>query len=212
LDLVDGELPDRWLESSGVRPGHPFQKPAFAEAFAAAGRRCGSEPARLLDRERSSDAARAGLAWLYESLTREQAARVALLIAADRLLERQAMVDLLENCFRRGDNGERIAVLRVLSILQEPAGYVNLASQACRSHVQPVFEALACDNPFPAAFLPELAFNQLVLKALFTGAPLQRMLGLRERVTPELRRMAQDYADERRAANRIVPADIDLLG
>jgi hypothetical protein len=71
-----------------------------------------------------------------------------------------------------------------------------------------VFEAIACENPYPAAHFPELNFNQMVLKALFTGVALERVIGLDGRVTPELARMANDYASERRAAGRSVPADI----
>jgi hypothetical protein len=68
-----------------------------------------------------------------------------------------------------------------------------------------------CENPYPAAHFPEPAFNQLVLKAYFIGVPVLRILGLDRRKTPELRRMAADYASERRAAGRSVPADIDLV-
>jgi hypothetical protein len=78
--------------------------------------------------------------------------------------------------------------------------------------VVPVFEAIACENPFPAAQFPELHFNQMALKAVFLGVALARMLGLAERRTPELARMAEDFAAERRAAGRTVPADLSLLG
>ena len=40
------------------------------------------------------------------------------------------------------------------------------------------------------------AFNQLVLKAMFTGVALERIVGLSRRVNPELSRMARDYAAE----------------
>ena len=60
-------------------------------------------------------------------------------------------------------------------------------------------------------YFPELNFNQMVLKALFIGSPLARLVGLEERITPELVRMAEDYAAERRAAGRSVPEDIALI-
>jgi hypothetical protein len=77
--------------------------------------------------------------------------------------------------------------------------------------VQTVFEAIACDNPFPASYFPELAFNQLVMKAFFTEAPVRSIWGLKERLNPELRRMALDYAAERKAAGRAVPEDLSLV-
>jgi hypothetical protein len=49
------------------------------------------------------------------------------------------------------------------------------------------------------------------MKAVFIEAPVARIEGLAERRTPELRRMARDYASERRAAERSVPSDVDLI-
>ena len=72
-----------------------------------------------------------------------------------------------------------------------------------------MFEALACENPYPAAHFPERNFNQMVLKALFNSIELSRIDGLSGRRNAELSRMARDYAAERRAAGRAVPADID---
>jgi hypothetical protein len=77
--------------------------------------------------------------------------------------------------------------------------------------VETVFRAIACDNPYPAAHFPEASFNQMVLKAVFVGAPVSRIVGLSRRATPELRRMAEDYASERRAAGRAVPEDVTLV-
>jgi hypothetical protein len=83
-----------------------------------------------------------------------------------------------------------------------------LAVEACRTSVQTIFEAICCDNPFPARHFPNASWHQMVLKALFTGAPVARIVRLSERVTPELGRMVQDYASERRSAGRAVPADV----
>jgi hypothetical protein len=51
----------------------------------------------------------------------------------------------------------------------------------------------------------------MVLKTLFLGVALERILGLDRRKTAELARMAEDYASERKAAGRSVPADIGRL-
>ena len=63
-----------------------------------------------------------------------------------------------------------------------------------------MFEAIACENPFPARYFPELNFNQMVLKALFNGVALARIVGLRRRRNPELARMAARL--RRRTARR----------
>jgi hypothetical protein len=77
--------------------------------------------------------------------------------------------------------------------------------------VQTIFESIACENPFPADEFPDLNFNQMVLKAMFNGVALARIVRLGERAGADLARMAADYAAERRAAGRSVPADIDLV-
>ena len=51
----------------------------------------------------------------------------------------------------------------------------------------------------------------MVLKAVFVGLPLERIVGLEQRLTAELSRMALDYASERRAAGRPVPGDLSRL-
>ena len=53
--------------------------------------------------------------------------------------------------------------------------------------------------------------HQMVLKALFVGAPVARIVGLAERTTDELVRMVEAYASERRAAGRPVPDDAKLI-
>jgi len=56
----------------------------------------------------------------------------------------------------------------------------------------------------------DVAFQQCVVKAIFVGAPVWRVVGLDRRLTPELARMALDLADERRSAGRPVPAELWL--
>jgi hypothetical protein len=179
----------------------------LAERFTAASRRVGKRPLALTPSERAR-LAREGLDWPVSHWATDDLARVTLLVVA---AGRGAPGDLVDTCYREGDNRERQAVLYALPLLPAPEGFVDLAVEACRTHVQPVFEAITCDNPYPARHFPEPAFNQMALKAVFTGVALERIVGLRSRVTEELARMAADYASERRAAGRPVPADLHLL-
>jgi hypothetical protein len=133
-------------------------------------------------------------------------ARLALLVAVDP--DPRTVGEL----FRIGDNDERRAILRALPLLRAPERFVALAVDACRTNVVSIFEAIACDNPYPAAHFADGAFHQLALKTVFLGLPLARIVGLEARRTPELARMAADYAAERRAAGRAVPDDLHLLG
>ncbi len=138
-------------------------------------------------------------------------ARGALLLAARAVVDTSQHVGLAREAFQRGDSAERIALLRTLPLLPEAERFVEIAVEACRTHVQDVFEAIACENPFAQRHFSDASFNQLVLKALFVGVPLERILGWRERNNAELRRMVTDYAAERRAAGRAVPDGVDLI-
>ena len=177
----------------------------FASTFASVTRSVGKAPLVLEAAEAT------GLQWPLTGWCLDDAVRVVLLLdEADRLPAGQR-VELAAETFRQADSRERAAILRALPLLPQPADYVPLAVEGCRTSVQPVFEAIACENPFPERHFPELNFNQLVLKALFIEVPVARILGLERRITPELSRMAADYAAERSAAGRTVPADIAKL-
>ena len=63
-------------------------------------------------------------------------------------------------------------MLRTLALLPEPARFTETGVAACRTNAKRVFEAIACDNPFPAAHFPDLSFNQMVMKAVFVEAPV----------------------------------------
>jgi hypothetical protein len=197
----------QWLEGAVGSPT-AFDRGQFLEAMAAAGRRVGKSVLAV-----DQDQARGlpGLDWLARNRPADELARVALLLRAGEALDASSYHALVEDCYSRGDLREKQAVLRALPLVPEPERFVPLAVEACRTHIQPVFEAIACENPYPATYFPELNFNQMVLKALFIGVALDRVLDLEARVTPELGRMAEDYASERRAAGRSVPSDIARL-
>ncbi len=177
---------------------------AFAPAFAAAGRKLGRA-------EISAGAAAAicaaGLRWPVTGA--DECGRAALVLGAiDGVPD---PVGFVRDLVRRGELGERQAVLRVLAALPAPARFVDVAIDACRSNVATVFAAIACDNDYPARELPAPAFHQLVIKALFTGAPVARIAGLAARVDDELIRMVDAFISERRAAGRSIPDDVALI-
>jgi hypothetical protein len=194
-DLVRAgiEPPGRaWLDAAVAAIRVPFDREAFTVAFTTAARRVGraSMPA----------------GW-----SADEAARAALLLRAAAAQAPEAFAALVDDLYQHGDSRERQAILRTLAWLPGPERFLELAVEAGRTSIQPVFEAIACENEYPAAHFPELNFNQMVLKALFTGVGLRRIAGLQGRTTAELRRMAAGYASERRAAGRSVPEDIGVV-
>lgn len=178
-----------WLDEALAAPPLPGA-PEFMRLFAVAGRKLN---------------ATAQQGWPPTRI-----ARAAILAASVHAAGVEAPARLA-TAFRRSDTAERMAILQSLMLLPDPARFVDLAADACRSSVQPVFEAIACDNRFPATHFAEPVFNQMVLKAVFTGVPLARVVGLAERITAGLRRMAADFRDERQSSGRTVPPDLDFL-
>jgi hypothetical protein len=193
-----------WLERAFPAAG-ALDRGAFFGRYAGIARRLGASNA--LDGELV--AALGALGVLEPQVwSLADAARCALLLAAFEVLASDEQVALATEIFRRGETHERVSLLRALALLPEPARFAPLAAEACRSHVLDVIAALGCENPFPARTLSELAFNQLVMKMIFVGLPLERMHGLPSRLNSELARMAKDFGDERRAAGRPVPEDV----
>lgn len=118
--------------------------------------------------------------------------------------------DVVTSLYRAGDEAERISATRGLSLYGAGAELKTLALETGRANSIPLFASLALDNPYPAGRYGEREFNQLVLKALFVGLPLVRVVGLADRANAELARMCEDYIEERTAAGRSVPEDIAL--
>ena len=170
-------------------------------AFASAGRRLGAAP---IGDEAAARITAAGLVW-PASAGIDECGRAFLLLAAS------PDVETVRGLLRRGEVRERQAVLRVLAALPAPETFVELAIDACRTNVVTVFEAIACDNAYPAQHFPDAAYFQMVLKALFLGVPVARIVGRAQRTTDELVRMVDAYASERRAAGRPVPDDVELI-
>ncbi|HWB79144.1 MAG TPA: EboA domain-containing protein [Nannocystaceae bacterium] len=139
--------------------------------------------------------------------TRDEA-RTQLVLAALGERDPEQQVALVEQLYRTGELDEQRSVLRMLDRLPDPARFVALAIEACRTNAVEVFAALANDNPYPARWLPDAALCQLVLKAIFIGVPIDRIVGLAARVDAEMLRMVEGYASERRAAGRPVPDDV----
>ncbi|MEU0805770.1 EboA domain-containing protein [Streptomyces sp. NPDC005970] len=130
------------------------------------------------------------------------AARVLILHAA------HADPATLARLYHQGTAAERRAVLSALPHLVPGPDAVPLVEDALRTNDTRLLAAAL--GPYAARHLDPHSWRHAVLKCLFTGVPVDAVAGLAERGRgdAELARMLADYAAERTAADRPVPADL----
>jgi hypothetical protein len=144
--------------------------------------------------------------WDPSAWTVDQAGRVRLLLAA--AADGDTFVRRLDQLCATADLDELVAFYRGLPVYPDPPRHRLRAAEGLRSNMKVVFEAVAHHNPYPAEQLPQDAWNQMVLKALFVGSMLDPIVGLDQRANPALARMLGDYAHERWSAGRPVSPEL----
>lgn len=144
--------------------------------------------------------------WDPAPWTVDQAGRIRLLLGA--AADSDTFVRRLDQLCATADVDELVAFYRGLAVYPEPLRHRLRAAEGVRSNMKVVFEAVAHRNPYAAEQLPEEAWNQMVLKALFVGSALDPIVGLDRRANSTLARMLSDYAHERWSAGRPVSPEL----
>ncbi|MEZ4901297.1 MAG: EboA domain-containing protein [Spirosomataceae bacterium] len=134
-------------------------------------------------------------------------ARVWLLDCLDDA-DKEAYLRHIETLFDTAEMNELVALYSALPLLAYPEQWLFRATDAVRSNMGVVFDALALRNPYPRQYFSELAWNQLVLKAIFNDKPIHHIVGLEERNNEKLVLTLSDFAHERWAAGRIVAPQV----
>ena len=145
--------------------------------------------------------------WRPSGLGVAQAGRLALLIASHDGDEPAFAARMLALC-RAGDLNEVIGYFRGLPILPGARALLDVAREGVRSAMQPVFDAVALNSPYPAETFDEGGWNQMVLKSLFIGSSLSKIDGLMARANPRLAATLVEYAHERWSADRPVSPEL----
>lgn len=140
--------------------------------------------------------------WSIDQLTRS----LLLLGLAER--DKGVFLETLDKLFISSDLAEGVALYRSLAILPYPLELKERAAEGIRTNITDVFNAVALHNPYPADFLDEDAWNQLILKSLFIGSPIYRIIGVDQRVNKALAEMLVEYAHERWSAGREVSPEL----
>jgi hypothetical protein len=195
-----------WLEQS-LRGAAAGDADHAVVAFAGAARHLGRRALALDPTERAAIAA-LDIDWSLDGWQTDELGRVALLLDIAHRVTAVELDGLVESLWARGDNRERQAVIRALPLLPAPERWLVVALEGARSSVRPLFEAIACDNPYPSTRFHEIHFNELVLKCLGADLPLARVVGLSARATGALTQDVATYAAARRAAGRSIRPEL----
>lgn len=137
--------------------------------------------------------------------TLDRLVRVYLLMTFDGS-DKEIYTKNLDLLFETAENNEAVALMSALPFLQFPEYWMLRATDAVRSNIGLVFDAIAFQNSFPMHHFSELAWNQLVLKCIFNDKPIHHIQGLNERANQALANSISNLAHERWAAGRAIPA------
>lgn len=174
-------------------------------SFSLVPRFTGKEPLRLAEQDLAI-ARQVRPNWDAGDLTVDQAVRLWLLQTVD--LSAEPFHGCLDTLFATADLAELVLLYRGLPLYPDPDRFRLRAAEGIRSSMKIVFEAVALRNPYPYEQLPDDAWNQMVLKALFLESSLHCIFGLDRRRNAVLARMLHDYAHERWSAGRPVSYEL----
>ncbi len=198
--------PLAWLDSEIERQNHGLDSRRLAMALGLARRKFGR---RALDLSTVDLAAAQKLrpGWQPQFWASDEAARVALLLATHHG-DDDRFAALVDQLCRSAEINEHVAYLKGFAVFPAGAALHGRAREGVRSSSALVFAAIACRNPYPSDHFDEAAWNQMVVKCVFVGEPIELIVGLAERRNPELINMLVDFVAERHAAGRPLPEPV----
>lgn len=139
--------------------------------------------------------------------TLQQSVRSFILLHLDSS-HQQRYINAVETLFESAALNELTSLISFLPLLKYSIHWIDRAKEAVRSNMGYVFDAIAFNNPYPAKHFDEAAWNQLVLKTIFSEKKIQDIYGYKDRSNRELAYMIADYAHERWAADRPISPSV----
>lgn len=116
--------------------------------------------------------------------------------------DKENYISRIENLFPVAEMNEQAALYSALPLLAYPEAWKLRCAVGIRSNMANVLEAIMYHNPYPAAYLEEPAWNQLIMKAFFTGKNVNNIIGIDKRANQNLANTLFDYVEERWSAYR----------
>jgi hypothetical protein len=192
-----------WMDAAIERQHSTVDERRLAIDLGLVGRKVGRSDLVLTTDELNNAQAVRGR-WQPETWSTDEAARVAILLSTYRG-EEAAFADRLDRLCTTAAITEHVAYLKGFAVFPGPRALHNRAREGVRSSSRPVFEAIACRNPYPFDYFDDDAWNQMVVKCVFVGTPIETISGLHARRNPKGIQMLRDLVSERQAAGRSSP-------
>lgn len=204
--IVAASLPEQgqnWLQQ---QLSNLNSEKDFYLAFSRAPRFTGRLPLKLNETDlKAAEQIRTG--FNPQNWTTDQTTRTLLVLAIPHNSPEE-YVNILNKVFSTADLGELATLYAALPLLPYPEMHLKRAAEGVRTTMTQVFDAIALNNPYPHDYLPEEAWNQMVLKSIFNVRPLYQIYGLDNRRNEALANIAIDYAHERWAAGRTLTPEL----
>lgn len=209
LWMIEGQANEKaldWLQQQKLRlEKEPFPRNFFL-AFSAASRFFKKDPV-LLDEKARREADQLRKGFQPQSWDLLQTTRTYFILLFPHELEDQ-WLGTFQKFFETADMHEQQTLYAALPLLPFPKALTPRAAEGIRTNITSVFDAVALHNPYPADYLEEDAWNQMVLKAVFLQRPLYKIYGADERANLRLAQMLVYFAHERWAAGRKVMPEL----
>lgn len=195
-----------WIKSTSDKLINGAEDWIFYSSFSAVPRHTGKEDLSLSTEEKAkADELRTG--WVPSHWSIDDLGRTLLTLSIAEE-DKDVFFEKLEKTFISSDIGEGIALYQSLPLLPHPNDLTDRAAEGLRTNITSIFNAVAHRNPYPADYLDDDAWNQMVLKALFVETPLYPIQNIDDRANKKLADMLVDYAHERWAADRDVSPEL----
>lgn len=191
-----------WLEEKAILIGEEKGSTQLNLAFAATPRKTGRQLIKFAEDEREI-IRKVHKDFSLDDWTSDRLGRLWLLMQAD-VSGKDTYCAKIENLFNGAEMHELAALYSSLYFFDYPKQWQERCAEGIRSNIGIVLEAIMYNNPYPSKYLSDLAWNQLVMKAFFTDKNVNRIIGLDPRANKELALILVDYANERRAAHRLI--------
>jgi hypothetical protein len=145
---------------------------------------------------------------IFQNWTIDRLVRVYFLLILEKNNTSEVFLKQMEILFETAEINESVALFSALPFLQNPQLFNQQATDAVRSNIGDIFDSIAFGNAYPSKYFSELAWNQLIMKSIFNNKSIHRIIGLENRSNENLANILSDFAHERWAAGRSVPAQV----